>query len=131
MKLHLAGNEGRQLFTGYGDGYVAVNNVRYARSVLVTASSVSDWPVQKFDDLAAADFQFIASLKAELVVFGTGSIQRFPRPELARALAASGAGIEIMDSRAACRTYNILASEGREVVAAILMEHPETASTRQ
>jgi uncharacterized protein len=127
MKLHLANNEGRQLFTGYGDGYVVVNNVRYARSVLVTASSVSDWPVQKFEDLAAADFQFIASLKAELVVFGTGSTQRFPRPELARALAASGAGVEIMDSRAACRTYNILASEGREVVAAILMEQPAAA----
>jgi uncharacterized protein len=126
MKLHLAGNQGQQLFTGYGAGYVAVNNVRYEKSVLVTPSSVSDWPVRKFEDLSAADFQFIATLKAEVVIFGTGPAQRFPRPELARALAASGVGIEVMDSKAACRTYNILAAEGRGVVAAILMEQPET-----
>ena len=59
----------------------------------------------------------------EIVIFGTGAVQRFPRPELARALAATGAGVEVMDSKAACRTYNILASEGRGVVAAILMEY--------
>ena len=122
MKLHLAQNQGQQLFTGYGAGYVAVNNVRYARSVLVTPSSVSDWPVRGFEDLAAADFQFITLLKPEVVVFGTGPSQRFPRPELARALAASGAGVEVMDSKAACRTYNILAAEARAVVAAILIE---------
>ena|SRR5687768_8066811 len=122
MKLHLAQNQGQQLFTGYGAGYVAVNNVRYEKSVLVTPSSVSDWPVANFEDLSAADFLFIAALKAEVVIFGTGPVQRFPRPELARALAASGAGVEIMDSKAACRTYNILAAEGRGVVAAILME---------
>jgi uncharacterized protein len=125
MKLHLAQNQGQQLFTGYGAGYVAVNNVRYEKSVLVTPSSVSDWPVRQFEDLSAVDFRFIAALKAEVVVLGTGPAQRFPPPELARALAASGAGVEIMDSRAACRTYNILAAEGRGVVAAILMEQPE------
>ena len=122
MKLHLAQNPGQQLFTGYGTGYVAVNNVRYDRSVVVSPRSVSDWRVGAFEDLAAADFEFIATLKAEIVIFGTGAVQRFPRPELARMLAASGAGVEIMDSRAACRTYNILAAEGRKVVAAILIQ---------
>jgi uncharacterized protein len=122
MKLHLAQNQGQHLFTGYGAGYVAINNVRYEKSVLVTQSSVSEWPVARFEDLSAADFRFIAACKAEVVLFGTGTTQRFPRPELARALAASGAGVEVMDSMAACRTYNILAAEGRAVVAAILME---------
>src|SRR5262245_20943834 len=122
MKLHLAGNAGQQLFTGYGAGYVAVNNVRYETSVLVMPSSVGDWPVRNFEALAPADFGFIAALKPEVVVFGTGSRQRFPAPGLARALAASGTGVEIMDTRAACRTYNILAAEGRNVVAAILLE---------
>ena len=121
MKLHLAQPQGLQLFTGYGTGYVAVNGVRHEKSVLVTPSSVGDWPVREFETLAAADFQFIAALKPEVVVLGTGPSQRFPRPELARALAASGAGIEVMDSKAACRTYNILAAEGRAVVAAILL----------
>ena len=122
MKLHLAQQQGQQLFTGYGAGYVAVNNVRYERSVLVTPSSVVDWPVGRFDELSPSDFEFIGSLKPEVVVFGTGPTQRFPGTTLARALAASGAGVEVMDSRAACRTYNILAAEGRGVVAAILME---------
>ena len=122
MKLHLASNEGQQLFTGYGADYVAVNNVRYERSVLVTPSSVTDWPVRSFEALAPADFEFIGVLKPEIVVFGTGSTQRFPRVELARALAASGIGVEVMDSKAACRTYNILAAEGRSVVAAILLD---------
>ena len=125
MKLHLATNEGRHLFTGYGAGYVSVNNVRYERSVLVTPSSVTDWPVQTFERLAPADFQFIGTLKPAIVVFGTGSTQRFPPARLARALAATGAGVEVMDTKAACRTYNILAAEGREVVAAILVERAE------
>jgi uncharacterized protein len=59
-------------------------------------------------------------LKPEIVILGTGASQRFPRPELSRALAASGVGVEVMDSRAACRTYNVLATEGRRVAAAIL-----------
>jgi len=80
-----------------------------------------EWVVGEFEALTAADFGFIADLKPEIVIFGTGTAQRFPQPELARALADSGAGVEVMDSRAACRTYNILASEGRKVVAAVLL----------
>ena len=122
MKLHLAPNHGQQLFTGYGDGYVAVNKIRYERNVVVSPEAVAEWPVGNFEDLSPGDFGFIAELRAEIVIFGTGTVQRFPRLELARALAASGAGVEIMDSKAACRTYNILAAEGRKVVAAILLE---------
>ena len=70
-------------------------------------------------------------LKPEVVVLGTGPAQRFPRPELARALAASGAGVEVMDSKAACRTYNILAAEGRSVVAAILLEVAHSSFCRE
>jgi uncharacterized protein len=80
------------------------------------------WPVSGFEALAAEDFRFIAELKPEIVILGTGSRQRFPGRELSRSLAESGAGVEVMDSRAACRTYNILASEGRKVVAAIVLE---------
>jgi uncharacterized protein len=121
MKLHLAPNQGQQLFTGYGADFVAVNNVRYQRSLVVSPQSVRDWQVGSFEDITTADFAFVAELAAEIVIFGTGAKQRFPRPELARALTALGAGVEIMDSKAACRTYNILASEGRRVAAAILL----------
>ena len=122
MKLHPAASEGRQLFSGYGPGYVAVNNVRYERNVLVSPDAVTDWPVGDFGALTPSDFAFIGEQRPEILILGTGSKQRFPRPELARALAAGGAGVEVMDTRAACRTYNILVAEGRRVVAAILVE---------
>lgn len=121
MKLHLAANEGRQLFSGYGPGYVAVNSVRYERNVLVSPEAVVEWAVRGFETLAPADFAFIREAQPEIVILGTGETQRFPSPELARALASSGAGVEVMDTKAACRTYNILVAEGRKVMAAVLV----------
>ena len=121
MKLHLTPGAGLQLFSGYGPGYIAINGVRHDKGVVVTPEKVMEWPVRGFEALTAADFGFVAELKPEIVIFGTGATQRFPPPALARPLAAIGVGVEIMDSRAACRTYNILASEGRKVAAAILI----------
>ena len=125
MKLHLTTDEGRQLFSGYGSGYVAVNAVRYERNVLVSPEAVVEWPAGDFETLTPADFQFIREAQPEILILGTGTTQRFPPRELARALAASGAGVEIMDTRAACRTYNILVAEGRKVMAAILVERDD------
>jgi uncharacterized protein len=122
MKLHLATSEGRQMFSGYGPGYVAVNNVRYERNVVVSPEAVVEWSAGNFGTLTPADFQFMREARPEILILGTGAAQRFPPPELARALAASGAGVEVMDTKAACRTYNILLAEGRKVVAAILVE---------
>ena len=122
MKLHLTTAEGQHLFSGHGPGYVAVNRVRYEISIVVTPSSVAAWPVSGFDALSAADFSSILDLKPEVVIFGTGRVLRFPERALALALAAAGIGLEVMDSGAACRTYNILASEGRKVAAAILVD---------
>jgi uncharacterized protein len=122
MKLHLTPSTGLKLFSGYGAGYVSINNVRHETSVVVTPEAVTEWRAGGASTLTAADFGFIADLNPEIVILGTGARQRFPRPELARALAVSGVGLEVMDTRAACRTYNILASEGRKVVAAILLD---------
>jgi len=122
VKLHLASAAGRNLFSGYGTGYVSVNNVRYACSVVVTPEAVSEWKVGGFDALTAADFGPVVNLGPEVVIFGTGSAQRFPRSEIARLLVEQGIGFEVMDSSAACRTYNILAAEGRKVAAAILID---------
>jgi uncharacterized protein len=122
MKLHLMRGAGLQLFSGYGAGFVAVNNVRYETCVVVSPQAVIEWRVSGFEALTAADFGFIESMKPEIMILGTGTAQRFPRPELTRALAAGGVGVEVMDSRAACRTYNILATEGRKVLAAVVVE---------
>lgn len=122
MKLHLATAGNRNHFTGYGDGYLSINNRRYTCSVVVTPEAVHDtWNVTGFDDLNAAHLQFLLSLKPEIVILGTGTTQRFLQPALQRDFFAAQIGIEIMATPAACRTYNILMAEGRAVIAAVLL----------
>jgi uncharacterized protein len=122
MKLHLARSEGRNLFTGYGDGYVAVNDRRYEGNLVVAPDhEVTAWDAESFDTLAPRHFEALLALKPEIVILGTGARLRFPRPDLTRVLAEASVGFEAMDTRAACRTYNILMAEGRAVVAAILL----------
>jgi len=122
VKLHLTSSEGQHLFSGHGPGYVAVNRVRYETSIVVTPTSLTTWGVTAFDALSKADFAAVLALKPEVVIFGTGRAMRFPDPALGRELTAAGIGLEVMDSGAACRTYNILAVEGRRVAAAILID---------
>jgi len=120
MKLHLAQAPGQNVFTGYGPGYVAINHVRHEKHLLVMADQLMAWDISAFEALEAAHFEYLLTFKPEIVIFGTGATLRFPRPEFARLLAAAGIGLEVMDSKAACRTYNILTAEGRKVLAAIL-----------
>ena len=81
-----------------------------------------DWQCARFEDLTAAHFEQLAQLQTELVIFGSGERLRFPSAALTRALIECQIGIESMDTQAACRTYNILAGEGRHVAVALLME---------
>ena len=122
MKLHLTKAAGRNLFTGYGEGYVSINDQRYAHAVVVAPEGeVERWSAQSFETLAAGDFDGLAARSPELVILGTGATHRFPKPELIRPLVTAGVGFEAMDTKAACRTYNILMAEGRRVIAAILV----------
>ena len=82
---------------------------------------IADWPPQTFSDLAAEHFEQIRQLAPEVVVLGTGSRLQFPRLADTRALIQANIGLEVMDTGAACRTYNILMQDGRRVVAALLM----------
>jgi uncharacterized protein len=121
LKLHLSNPSGLNVFTGYGPGYVMVNNRRHEKSLVVLREQlVTDWQVSGFDGLAAADFAALAALAPEILLLGTGDRQRFPRPELTRALVDARIGLEVMDIQAACRTYNILVAEERKVAAALL-----------
>jgi uncharacterized protein len=90
--------------------------------VVAPDHEVAAWDAQSFYALEPAHFEALLALKPEIVILGTGPRQRFPRPELTRALAEAAVGFEAMDTRAACRTYNILMAEGRAVVAAILLQ---------
>lgn len=122
MKFHLQQPTGQYLFTGYGAGYVTVNGVRHETSLIVTpAQVIADWVTGGFDSLAISHFEYLLTLKPEIVLLGTGPRLRFPSAPLTRPLGAAHVGLEVMDTNAACRTYNILVAEGRGVVAALLL----------
>lgn len=123
MKLHLAHNAGLLTFSSHGPGYVSVNGTRYESSIMVCGHHIeSDWAPGGFEHLDAAQFERLANLDAEIVLFGSGERQRFPQPALLKALISKGTGLEVMDTKAACRTYNILVAEGRRVACGILIE---------
>ena len=106
----------------YGQGQVTINDEVVTSSVVVTpARLLREWEPERFDDLAPAHLEALAELEPEIVVLGTGGRLRFPAAAVTASLAARGIGVEVMDTAAACRTYNILVSEDRNVVAALLM----------
>ncbi len=122
MKLHLSGLSEQNMFTGYGTGYVMVNQMRYERSLIILPDRIiEDWPAQTFEQLAVEHFEYLLSLQPEIVLLGTGTTLRFPHPSLTKTLIAAKIGVEVMDTSAACRTYNILTAEGRRVAAALLV----------
>jgi uncharacterized protein len=121
LKLHLESAGALNSFTGYGPGYVMVNGQRIESSVIVLPERIlPDWPPKAFDELAPEHFAALERLGCEIVLLGTGGQQRFPRPEILAPLLRRGVGVEVMDLRAACRTYNILMAEERKVAAALL-----------
>jgi uncharacterized protein len=99
-----------------------VNGERYERSLIVMPDRiVADWDVPSLDSLTQHNIEALAVLKPELVLLGTGEILRFPDSRLLATLFSAAIGAETMDTRAACRTYNILAEEGRNVAAALII----------
>jgi uncharacterized protein len=110
--------------TSYGPGWVAIQGEKVQHSVLITSAGVrEDWPCTRFEDLGPQHFEQLAKLDVELVIFGSGERLRFAKPEWLLALMNKRIGLETMDTQAACRTYNILAGEGRKVAVALLIEH--------
>jgi uncharacterized protein len=122
LKFHLSTAEGN-VFTGHGDGFVRLGIVEYRENIVVTPEKIiTGWAPGGFDALAAEDFTTLAELAPEVVLLGTGAAIRFPHPRLTTALTDARIGLEVMDTPAACRTFNILSAEGRKVVAAILID---------
>ncbi|VXB95048.1 conserved hypothetical protein [Burkholderia sp. 8Y] len=123
MKLHQESSGALNTITSYGEGFVAVNLQRHEGSVIVVPDApVQSWPVAAFDSLTPENFDALVAAAPEVVIFGSGSKLRFPHPRLIAKLAKHHIGVETMDFGAACRTYNILMSEGRRVAAALLIE---------
>lgn len=126
MKLHLDLGGGQNRFTACGDGFVELNkSSRYERGVIVLADRVIEsWGQGGVAGLSVEDIRELAALAPAIVLLGTGGRQRFPAPALLRPLIEAQIGFEVMDLAAACRTYNLLAGEGRKVAAALLFDRP-------
>jgi len=123
LKLHADPLTDRNTVTAYGAGYVEINKVRHERAIVLTPDRpVAPWNVAGFDALRVEDFAALLSFAPDVVLLGTGARQRFPHPRLLAPLAQAGVGVEVMDTHAACRTYNILMAEGRRVLALLLLE---------
>jgi uncharacterized protein len=120
VKLHASAAGAANTVTAYGDDYVKINGERRDTSIIVTAEGVEHWNPAGFDALSADDFKRLAKLDVEIVLLGTGPRQRFPHPRLTAPLAAARVGLEVMDTKAACRTYNILVAEARRVALALV-----------
>ena len=116
-----------QSILGYGPGWVGIASNGVAEKiehsiVIGSGGEKFDWNCKRFEDLTESHFEMLATSRPELVVFGSGARLRFAPPALLRTLMQHRIGIETMDTLAACRTYNILAGEGRRVMAALLIE---------
>jgi uncharacterized protein len=114
-----------QTISAYGPGWVGVGADKITYSVIISSRGERiAWAPRRFEDLDAAHFEQLARVQAEVVIFGSGTRIRFPQAAWLQPLMARRIGIETMDTPAACRTYNILAQEGRDVAVALLLEDP-------
>ncbi len=103
-------------------GEIRLRERIFTKSVMLTrAAVIEDWEPPAVDQLAIGHFAPLVAWSPEVVLLGTGVRQQMPRPELFAAFAARGIGLEVMDNRAACRTYNLLLGEYREVAVALML----------
>ena len=121
MKLHPDQIQ-TQAVTGYGEGWIAINGEKFNHSLIISSSGHrSQWSFSDPRSLDEKAFNSLADMDIELVIYGSGNNLKFPPAEWLSKLTNKGIGVETMDTRAACRTYNILAAEGRKVAAALLL----------
>lgn len=122
MKLTDERTAGANIVRSYGPGEIRIGETVLTHSCLVSAAQlVADWRPQSIEELTLADLDAVLAMEPEIVVLGAGARQRFPAAEWTAALLSRGIGCEVMETGAACRTYNVLVSEDRKVVAALML----------
>lgn len=122
MQLHLEQPDYDYFLRGADGASALVNERTLKRSFIITPMAlIEDWPVHDVTALCVEDLQALLVLKPELVLLGSGEAQAFPPAQAMAACLAQGIGIETMTNAAAARTYNVLASEGRRVVAGFVI----------
>lgn len=122
MDLSLERPEGYLYVRRVGaQGVTLIDRELTSSFLLAPDRAIENWPVTATDMLDASHVQELLALQPELVVLGTGSRQSFPAAEFMAGFLRKNIGIEVMDNAAAARTYNLLAGEGRRVIAAFIL----------
>ena len=122
MKFAQDSQDEGYVITAYDDGSVSVNGKAFSQSLIITSSQLDEnWDIAGIELLTAVHVDRVLSYQPELIIIGTGNKLIFPAVEVYSAIIKLGIGVDFMDTRAACRTYNILMSEGRDVVAGLIL----------
>lgn len=130
LKLHLAKGESTNMVTGYGADFVAINGVMHRASLIVSADRIlENWRPANFTDINSEDLRVLLNFAPSVVLLGTGATLRHLHPKELRPLVEAKIGYEIMDTAAACRTFNVLIAEGRAVVAALVVSAARISTT--
>lgn len=107
----------------YEAGNLLVNDISVHNSCYLSQKElITDWQCQNVAQLTEALLDQVINLKPEVIILGTGEKQNFPAPKLFAYCAQKGIGLEVMDNAAACRTYNVLTTEDRDTVLALIFE---------
>ncbi len=122
MALTELGNTSASTLRAVGDDWLETMQQRWESSVMLWSEGAQDWPVQSMDELTEADFNAALATSPQVMLLATGTTLRFPSHALLASLRRRGVGMEVMDHRAAARTFNLLLSEGRRVTALFLIE---------
>ena len=121
MKISLDNGTAGYRVTAYERGSIKINEEIIESAVILSANGYRLWEAQSVDTLTEALLIVALEENPDILLLGTGERQQFPAPQLMKPVAESGTGLEVMDTAAACRTYNVLISEDRHVVAALLL----------
>ena len=123
MQLYLETGSGTYSIDAYAHGEVTVRDTIYTRSLILTPETlVTDWPPNSIQELSAVHFEQVLALEPEIILLGTGQRLCFPEVSITANIMEKMIGLEVMDTAAACRTYNVLMTEGRKVAAALLID---------
>jgi uncharacterized protein len=122
MDITLDSSNSKYTIRSYEPGKILINETLFTQSIIVTPTQlIHPWQPQKLTELSKIHVQELLHLKPQTILLGTGASWQIVKPDLLSSLYQARIGIEIMDTAAACRTFNVLAAEDRNVVAALLI----------
>jgi len=123
MKLSLDNNTSRYTIKSYETGSVTINHEQHSTSLVVTRETlITPWGPEQLTELNQGHIESLIELQPEIILLGTGNILSFPHPSLISIAMQHGIGFEVMDTGSACRTFNVLSSEDRNVAAALIID---------